>query len=239
MNEAVFISDLHLHPEEHAIYERFNEFIAWAAINTRSVYILGDLFHVWPGDDSLDAFSRAIADKLRWLVAQQVGVWFMAGNRDFLLGSQYARLAGMQILTEPTVITLGNSNTLLVHGDRYCLHDKAHQRLRRLTRNQRFVNLFLKIPYSLRAKLVYGVRRHSQIHNNKPASYVDVVPEAMLKHMQQHQVYTIIHGHTHKPGLTQHDYQGESYWQYVLSDWDDKPQVVCYDKTSGFYLYQF
>lgn len=236
MIDAVFISDLHLHPEEAPIAERFERFIQWASSNTRAVYILGDFFHVWPGDDGLDAWSEGIGARLSWLASQGVTLSYMHGNRDFLLGPRFASLASMTLLREPTIITLGDRKVLLMHGDGYCIHDKAHQRLRRVTRNERFVNLFLKLPFSLRNKLVNTVREHSQNNRSKPAIYMDVVPSAMLNHMDSLQVRVLIHGHTHKPGLTTHDFKNEQYLQYVLSDWDDNPLLMCYDRANGFYF---
>jgi UDP-2,3-diacylglucosamine hydrolase len=233
MIEAVFISDLHLHPKEPKIIEFFFQFIRWAETNTQSVYILGDFFHVWPGDDALDEWSLSIAEQLSMLASKGVQIYFMPGNRDFLLGSVFARLASMTLLKEPTVISLGNLNVLLVHGDRYCTKDKSHQWLRRLTRNSFFPKLFLSLPYNLRAKLVNKVRQHSQENSRKPSSYMDIVVTNMLKHMRKHAVNTIIHGHTHKPGLTTHEHQGEVFRQYVLSDWDDRPFLLCYNRASG------
>ena len=160
----------------------------------------------------------------------------MHGNRDFLLGERFTTLSSLTLLKEPTVITLGDKRVLLVHGDRYCTKDKAHQWLRRLTRNSIFTTLFLRLPYKIRANLVNQVREQSQANRDKPASYMDVVALPMLKHMQQMQVRVLVHGHTHKPGLTQHEYQGESYLQFVLSDWDDNPLLMCYDDPNGFYF---
>ena len=239
MIDAVFISDLHLHPNEVAITHRFNQFIDWAAENTRTLYILGDFSHAWPGDDALDSWSESIAAKLSKLAASGVSVFYMHGNRDFLLGERFAQLAKFAILSEPTIITLGDEQVLLVHGDRYCTKDKGHQWLRRLTRNSLFSTIFLRLPYQFRAKLVNKVRKHSQINRSKSASQLDVVPTSLLKHMQQLNVFTLIHGHTHKPGLTIHDFQGKSYRQYVLSDWDDNPVLMCYDKSNGFYFEPF
>jgi len=234
MIDAVFISDLHLHPDDAAITKRFNNFINWAGENTKSVYILGDFFHVWAGDDALDDWSRTIAQQLAKLAAKGVALYYMHGNRDFLLGPQFAQLARIKILVEPTVITLGGEKILLMHGDRYCTNDKGHQWLRRLTRNRFFPKLFLLLPFKVRAKLVYKVREHSASHRSKPASQLAVVPSSMLTHMEQMKVKTLIHGHTHQPGLSIHQHQGESYRQYVLSDWDDNPLLMCYDDSNGF-----
>ena len=236
MIEAVFISDLHLHPLDLDITERFNRFIQWAADNTQSVYILGDFFHVWSGDDSLDAWSESIAAQLSWLAAQGVKLYFMHGNRDFLLGDRFAALASMSLLSEPTVITLGGKRVLLVHGDRYCTKDKGHQWLRRITRNSIFTRLFLRLPFEFRCKLVNEVRSRSQANRNKSLPSMDIVAPVMLSHMQQLDVRVLIHGHIHQPGLTTHQFRGEDYQQYVLSDWDDNPSFVCYDKSNGFYF---
>lgn len=239
MIEAVFISDLHLHPDETIITERFNQFIQWAARNTRAVYILGDFFHVWPGDDAINSWSAAIAEQLAWLTAQGVLVYFMPGNRDFLIGERFAKHARVTALTEPTLINLGDDRVLLVHGDRYCTKDKGHIWLRRLTRNWWFPQLFLSLPLAFRDRLVNKVRQNSQNNRKKPTYTMDVVPESLLAHMQQFNVTTVIHGHTHKPGLTTHTHKGLTYQQYVLSDWDDNPLLMCYDKSTGFYFNRF
>jgi len=239
MIDAVFISDLHLHPNEDLITDRFDRFIKWAANNTRTLYILGDFFHVWPGDDALDSWSETIASQLAGLVKQGIPVYFMHGNRDFLLGKRFAQLAGFTLLTEPTIITLGKDKILLMHGDRYCTDDKGHQWLRRLTRNWLFPRIFLLFPYKTRAKLVHTIRNRSQINRGKPAYQFDIVPSTMLKHMKQLNVETLIHGHTHKPGLTIHELEGIKYRQFVLSDWDDNPLLMCYDRPNGLYFEPF
>ncbi|AHE67099.1 UDP-2,3-diacylglucosamine diphosphatase [Legionella oakridgensis] len=236
MIAAVFISDLHLHPEEKQITKRFFDFVKWAAKNSRAVYILGDFFHVWPGDDALDAWSISIAEQLAWLASQGVSIYFMHGNRDFLLGQRFAQLANIRLLEEPAVIKLGVERVLLVHGDRYCTKDVRHQWLRRLTRNRIFPKLFLRIPFKIRNKFVNKVRAYSQSGRQLPSWQFEVVSDSMLEHMKQLNVKVVIHGHIHKPGLNIHEYQGKSYSQFVLSDWDDKPVLVCYDNSNGFYF---
>lgn len=236
--DAVFISDLHLHPDDVMITERFDQFIEWAALNTHAVYILGDLFHVWPGDDALDEWSVSIAKRFAKLASQHVNLYFMAGNRDFLVGKHFLKLACMNELLEPTVIHLDNQenqqSVLLVHGDRYCIQDKNHQKLRWLTRNRIFPALFLKLSLQYRQNLVNKIRQHSQMNRNKSWKDMEIVPDVMLKHMQKAQVDTIIHGHIHKPGLTTYQVGATQFKQFVLSDWDDKPHVLCYDKSYGF-----
>lgn len=238
MLDAVFISDLHLHPDETQISARFNAFIDWAAANTRTLYILGDFFHAWAGDDGLERWSQTIAQRLNWLSQHNVKIYYIHGNRDFLVGKQFATMAGMEILSEPAIIAL-DSNVMLVHGDRYCTKDRAHQWFRRLTRNGWFIKVFLHLPLSLRNRLVNKVRQHSQNNKKKDVLAMDVVEVTMLTHMQQHNIGILIHGHTHKPGLRNYEYNKNKYSQYVLSDWDNSPQLLCYDKTNGFNYFRF
>lgn len=234
--DAVFISDLHLNPAQPEITRRFTQFIQWAATHTRAVYILGDFFHVWAGDDAQDDWSDTIAEQLRALAVQGVRVFYMHGNRDFLLGNQFAQRASMQILLDPTVIELDGERILLTHGDRYCTNDRGHQWLRRLTRNRLFSYLFLCLPYQFRSKLVDQVRNHSQLNQNKTPYTMAIVSSVMLSHMQKMKTSVVIHGHIHQPGLIHHVVKEKQYRQYILSDWDDKPQMLCYYKTKGFYF---
>lgn len=237
MITAVFISDLHLHPQDEVITKRFYAFIHWAAHHTKSVYILGDFFHVWAGDDTMDDWSQSIAARLAWLHRMNVSVYLMHGNRDFLIGSDFAKLAKIQIISEPLVLELGSQRVLLSHGDRYCTNDVSHQWLRRLTRNRMFPSLFLRIPRSLRCQLVNTVRSRSRRKNYQSnKSRFDVVSTAMLKHMSRCNANALIHGHTHNPGLLLHEYQGKIYRQFVLSDWDDTPWIMCYHKSNGLYF---
>lgn len=234
MIDAVFISDLHLNSAEPEIFNRFKRFIQWASQSTRAVYILGDFFHVWAGDDGIDSWSLAVAEQLTWLSKQGVSLYFIHGNRDFLLGADFANRASLQILPDPSVIVLNQERILLTHGDQYCTHDKGHQWLRKLTRNRVFTTLFMRVPYSLRSKWVSQVRARSEGNRSKPSWILDIVPNVMMAQMKNMQVTTVIHGHIHKPGLTVHPAMGQTLRQYVLSDWDSIPQILCYNKTNGF-----
>ncbi len=233
--EAVFISDLHLHPDMPKIEERFNEFITWAKTHTKTLYILGDFFHVWPGDDCFDAWSLGIVKLLRDLSLAGVNVFFMPGNRDFLIGERFYKESGTHPIKEPHVALIGNTSVLLVHGDRYCTKDTSHQWFRKVTRNSLFTSLFLKIPFKTRNKLVNKVRAQSQTGTYK-SDIMSTVPEVVIAHMEAQKINTLIHGHTHKPGLTKHLVGTRVLQQYILSDWDDKPQFLCYDKSKGFHF---
>ncbi|HHF7375731.1 UDP-2,3-diacylglucosamine diphosphatase [Legionella bozemanae] len=236
MIEVVFISDLHLHPEDRDIQKRFNHFLEWARVSVKNIYILGDFFHAWAGDDAIDDWSREIAYQLSSLKKQGINLFYMHGNRDFLLGKTFAHLAGWTVLSEPTVIQLGQEKILLVHGDRYCTKDLAHQRFRLLTRNRIFTTLFLSLPLKYRERLVNQIRSHSQMNTNKSMEEMDVVTEEIIKHMSYYQVTQLIHGHTHKPGITSYQNNAQNLKRYVLSDWDDKPLVLCYHNTKGLYF---
>lgn len=234
MIDAVFISDLHLSPGKPEITERFTRFVHWAAENVHTVYILGDFFHVWAGDDSLNPWSESIALLLSHLASKGVQVNYMHGNRDFLLGKRFAERSLIQILPDPSVIYLNGKRVLLTHGDGYCTNDRAHQWLIRFTRNQWFSTLFLCIPLSIRKKFVSKVRAFSQTNTRKSDLTMAIVTETMISDLRKMNSNTVVHGHIHKPGLTTHLEQGETYLQYVLSDWDDRPQILCYYKSCGF-----
>ncbi|MFI4963428.1 MAG: UDP-2,3-diacylglucosamine diphosphatase [Legionellales bacterium] len=236
MIDTVFISDLHLHPEEEAIGARFSAFIEWAKISVNRVYILGDFFHAWVGDDSLDDWSRGIAEQVHSLSDEGIKVYYLHGNRDFLLGKTFARLAGWEVLNEPAFITLGSETIMLMHGDSYCTKDIAHQRFRRLTRNRLFRFVFLHLPLAYRKQLADRLRKRSMMDTTKSMEVMDVVAETVINHMQHHKTRILIHGHTHKCGLTTYKEQSMELSRYVLSDWDDNPQLLCYDYTKGFYF---
>jgi UDP-2,3-diacylglucosamine hydrolase len=234
--EAVFISDLHLNPEEEALTQRFFHFLEWVETQTESLYILGDFFHVWPGDDAMDEWADEIARRLANLAIAGVKCYFMAGNRDFLLSHCFARLSRWIQLPDPTVITLGRQRIMLSHGDRYCTADKAHQWFRRLTRWVGFAWFFNRFPLSWRKKWVSQVRRYSAEHHRfKSSQQMDVVERHLLKSMQLAKVNMMIHGHTHAPQAIQYSASDSLiYKRYVLSDWDDNPVILCYYKTYGF-----
>lgn len=238
MNEAIFISDLHLHPELLSLTTRFEQWVHWALQNTRSVYILGDFFHAWAGDDTLDQWSLQISALLAQFHQQQIPVYFMVGNRDFLLGQRFAEVAKVTMIREPKVVQFGDYKTLLVHGDRYCVLDKAHQWFRRVTRNTWFSRCFLFLPRALRLRIVSQVRRRSQ-SRYLPDEKMMVVPEVLGHEANQYQVNMVIHGHTHRPMRVQHHYCSHYFEQIVLSDWEEKPAILCYNESKAFHYLEY
>ncbi len=239
MNDAVFISDLHLHPHARLSLRYFEQWLDWAVQNTRAVYILGDFFHAWAGDDTLDEWSRGIAEQLRRLHTQGIAVYFMRGNRDFLLGESFTRYAGMQLITEPTILQLGQQRVLLVHGDGYCMDDKQHQWFRRFTRARWFERFFLALPRRMRQFFVRFIRELSQKRrHNQPNTAPPIQLSTLALEAEHHQVDVIIHGHTHQPEMSAHCVNGHAFQHIVLSDWDASPQVLCYNLAKGFSFIQ-
>jgi UDP-2,3-diacylglucosamine hydrolase len=238
-SEAMFIADLHLHPEMPEITHKFFAFIKWAANKTKTLYILGDFLHAWPGDDAMDEWSDSIANKLSWLSSQGVDIYFMPGNRDFLVSRRFLTSSKMQEISEPSVIKFGDERVLLVHGDRYCTKDRAHQYLRRFTRNSLFKLIFLRTPYKFRARIVSTIRKYSQSAKSKPQKNMQAIPSAITKHLRSLKSNTVVHGHTHQPGLTKHVDNQDDFYQYVLSDWDENPSIMCYNSTKKFHYVLF
>lgn len=233
MNEAVFISDLHLSPLHPEITERFKAWVEWALFHTRKVYILGDFFHAWSGDDTFDEWSGSIAEELARFADQNIPVYFMHGNRDFLLGNQFKKLAKIQYIQEPYCFKLNSMKVLLVHGDRYCTLDKQHQWFRCLTRNKGFIRLFLCLPRSLRLQLVEQTRKQSRKHQSQIyRQAMEVVQSSLETHVKQLEVDVVIHGHTHQPKMIQYP----KFKHIILSDWEEIPPILCYDHSKGFYF---
>lgn len=238
MNEAVFISDLHLHPQNQDIHHRFEVFVEWAKNHTKRVYILGDFIHVWAGDDLIDAYGLKVMKLLRQLHQAQVEVYFMPGNRDFLIGSQFLEQSQMIGLNDPTIVTLDGERLFLTHGDRYCTRDKAHQFFRRITRHNWFKPLFLLLPGSIRRHLVDSVRNHSQTKKRLSQDSYQINHQKLFKEMHHHQVFAAVYGHVHQKAHFQDTYKHFSYQRYVLTDWDENPSLLCYNKLKGFHFSQ-
>lgn len=234
MKEAVFISDLHLGPDTAAITEKFRRFSRWIIGRTKRLYILGDFFHAWPGDDLHEAWLQVVSDHLKYIASSNIKVFFMVGNRDFLLGQRFCEKNNMQLIKEPYFLDFTAQSTLLSHGDRYCTKDISHQWFRRFTRNAVFKSLFCALPIAMRKRIVSGVRQHSQSQKQAKRIVGDVCKEAVMHHLLQHKCTALIHGHTHKPALHKIISNHQLLTRYVLSDWDDKVIFLCYDKAKGY-----
>lgn len=215
----LFISDLHLEPDRPDISQAFFNFLDKYAINAQALYILGDFFNVWLGDDHSSALSTQVADKLNTLSLSGVTIKLMHGNRDFLMGDRYAQSCGAELIQEPYLLEAFNETVLLMHGDVLCTQDHAYMAFRQMVRDPAWQQDFLSRPINDRIAFAAKARQQSQsMNSNKAADIMDVTTEAVADIMQRQNVLTLIHGHTHRPAV--HDLPNSAK-RMVLGDWDD------------------
>ena len=229
---TLFISDLHLDAERPEITRLFGEFVDGEARGAAALYILGDLFEAWVGDDDPSDTGRFVAEKLKALSDSGVPVAFIRGNRDFLLGDDYARRAGMAILPDPAVVLLHGQPTLLMHGDTLCTDDVAYQQFRSQTRDPRWQAQFLAQPLAARIAFAQQARAASRAHQSglKDAgtmeTITDVSPAEVADTFRRYGIDRIIHGHTHRPAIHDSDVDGRACRRIVLGDWYEQGSVL-------------
>lgn len=228
MSHTLFISDLHLsidHP--HGIAE-FQRFIASAAPHADALYILGDLFEYWAGDDDLDdPFHAGVISALHGLARQGVGVFLMHGNRDLLMGDAFARACGATLLPDPTLLDLYGTPTLISHGDTLCTDDVEYQQFRAQVHDAKFQKNFLAQPLAERKAYIEMLRRQSTAaKQKKDAAIMDVNADAVAALLREYRYPRLIHGHTHRPDRHQHNVDGHICERWVLSDWDGKATAL-------------
>jgi UDP-2,3-diacylglucosamine hydrolase len=212
-----FISDLHLHPGEPETFEAWRTYLRHTPAN--AVFILGDLFEVWVGDDALSepgSFEAQCADALH-AAAARAPVYFMHGNRDFLVGEAFLQHCGVQGLDDPTVLVFGGQRILMSHGDALCLDDTDYQRFRALARSAAWQQQFLAQPLAERRAQARGIRAQSEARKQSAGVYADLDPAATLAWLAEAHATVLVHGHTHRPA--QH-VLAPGLTREVLSDWD-------------------
>jgi UDP-2,3-diacylglucosamine hydrolase len=225
---ALFLSDLHLSPARPAAVAAFHAFARGPARAAAAIYILGDLFDWWLGDDQLrDPFAAAVARALREATDAGVRVHFARGNRDFLLDGDFERATGASLLPEQRVVDLGGTPTLLLHGDELCTGDAEYQRYRARIRTPEAARRLLRMPYPVRRGIAWYLRRASRGANAlKPESIMDVSEDAVVAAFRRHGVTRMIHGHTHRPARHVHWVDGVACERLVLADWHDRGRYV-------------
>jgi len=222
-----FISDLHLDPANPGITDCFLDFLANKVKEAERLYILGDLFEAWVGDDDENSLIHQVKTALRKLTDTGMPVFFMAGNRDFLIGKRFALDTGIQLLNDPHVIDLYGQKTLLMHGDTLCTDDVAYQKFRRKARNKLLQRLFLLLPLKKRQQIANSMRNTSKKHTQQvDTAIMDVNSDEVQRVIQHHQVDLLIHGHTHRPNTHSIDLNGKTAKRIVLSDWDSSGSVL-------------
>lgn len=221
MPHTLFISDLHLSPERPHINETFFRFLRDTATGAEALHVLGDLFENWVGDDDLaDPFNAAIADALSALPRAGVKLYFMQGNRDVLAGRGFAARAGASLISDPTLLDLYGTSTLLMHGDTLCTDDVEYQKFRVYARNPGFQQRFLSQPIAERKKQMLEMRMKSEQHKQgQAAEIMDVAPATVEQALREHAYPRLIHGHTHRPAHHVHMVDGRRCERWVLNDW--------------------
>ncbi len=219
-----FISDLHLSADRPALTAVFERYLDGPARAAARLYILGDLFEYWAGDDDLDdPLGTRVAARLAALADTGCAVFFMPGNRDFLLGADFARRARLEILAEPTLIALGNHAALLCHGDSLCTDDLAYQAFRQQVRNPAWQAQFLAQPLAARKEIIAGVRMKSEeAKSGKAAAIMDVNADAVATLLRTYAFPRLIHGHTHRPADHRVEVDGHACERLVLADWREE-----------------
>jgi UDP-2,3-diacylglucosamine hydrolase len=215
----LFVSDLHLDGHSVAANERFLAFLAQEAASARVLYILGDLFEAWIGDDDPDPTKGRICDALRGLTDRGVGCFVLHGNRDFLLGDDFATRTGCRVLPDPVIATFDAEEVLLTHGDALCVDDHPYQELRTTVRQPSWQRRYLGLPLATRELLAHQARRGSQAHTARTVPYVMDVNEDAVSAVWRSGVSRIIHGHTHRPGIHPASFAGRPVERIVLGAW--------------------
>lgn len=215
----LLLSDLHLPNAPSPLRDRFIAFLEGPARTADAVYLLGDLFEFWIGDaEGLAAYGRE-AQALKALRDHGVPVHFLHGNRDFMLGAAFARVAGLQLLPDPLLVDLAGTPTLLSHGDIWCTDDRAYQRWRRFSRNPLAQAVYRRLPRAWRQAVAGAARGDGR--RDKPAAILDVNAAAVEQAFATHGIARIIHGHTHRPAAHALTVDGRPVERLVLSDWRD------------------
>jgi len=241
VSRSLFISDLHLAVERPGANEQFFRFLHEEAARADALYILGDLFEYWIGDDGLeeDPLGRQVARALRVLAKAGVAVWLMVGNRDFLMGSKFCAESGAGFLDDPRVVEISGKPVLLMHGDTLCTDDTDYQGWRATARSEAWQRDFLTQPLAARRETIEGLRAKSKaVVQAKPAAIMDVSQGAVREAFRAHGVQLMIHGHTHRPAKHEHEVNGRRCQRWVLPDWYGRGGYLALDAV-GPHLVSF
>ena len=224
---TLFISDLHLGDARPAATELLMDFLRGEARQADALYILGDLFEYWLGDDAPSQTGLQVADGLSRVSGSGVPCYFMHGNRDFLLAEDYARRAGLELLEEEVVVDLYGQPTLLLHGDSLCTDDVAYQQFRTMVRNPQWQKEFLQRSLQERINLAMDAREKSAEHKQGVSMEImDANDGAVTSAFERHAVRHMIHGHTHRPAIHNHPLTNGTGERIVLGDWYEQGSVL-------------
>jgi len=232
MPDTLFISDLHLDPERPAITDLFLDFLGARAPGSEALYILGDLFEAWIGDDDSGPMNDAVCHGLKACTGAGTPVYIMHGNRDFLLGAAFAERSGCILLNDPARIELYGTPTLLMHGDMLCTDDTEYMGFREMVRNPGWQEALLSKPLQERRLMAQEMRASSREQTSgKAESIMDVNADAVDRVMTEHHVQRLIHGHTHRPAIHELEVAGHPGQRIVLGDWYEQGSVLVCSAT--------
>ena len=221
-----FISDLHLERIESPITNIFTAFLDDLNQND-SLYILGDLFESWIGDDNVSELSQYISDRLLMLSERDISVAIMHGNRDFLIGEDFCKASSIKLINDPRIIEIDTKKVMLTHGDELCTDDKEYQAFRSVVRNPLWQKDFLNFPISKREKIAGEAKDASKdSKENKAMEIMDVNTDAVLKAFNDQNIEIMIHGHTHRPNIHKVSNEGKNLTRYVLGDWSKNSAII-------------
>lgn len=222
-----FISDLHLSADRPDITQCLEDFLQTHALTADALYVLGDLFEYWIGDDDRSDFNEQVAAMFKKVSYAKVPIYFIHGNRDFLIREKFAKRAGMTLLSEQAVIDLYGTPTLILHGDELCTQDIAYQKFRRKARSWWWPRIILSLPLSLRRYLAKRGRETSQKNQQKlTMEIMDVSPAEVVNYLERFGVQRMIHGHTHRPALHDLEANQKPAQRIVLGDWYDQGSML-------------
>ena len=227
---TLFISDLHLESDRPEIGQQFTEFLAGEASSAEALYILGDLFEYWVGDDDPNPHYADMKTAIRGLADSGVPVFFMHGNRDFMIGDDFATETGVTLLADPHPATLYGTNVLLSHGDALCTDDTKYQELRAMTRDPQWQAMMRAKPLAERVAIARHARQQSQAHGASVNNDImDVNQAAVIATISDHGVDVLLHGHTHRPAVHEVNLGERHATRIGLGDWYDQGSVVRWD----------
>ncbi|MBS0287307.1 MAG: UDP-2,3-diacylglucosamine diphosphatase [Proteobacteria bacterium] len=230
---TIFISDLHLSAQGCALQNLFFNFLHDVAVHAEKIYILGDLFDIWVGKDIHSEFHQKIANAFKGLADKGISLYFMAGNRDFLLEHAFLKKAHIHKLKDPTIIDLYGKKVLLTHGDKLCTQDVAYQRYRKIAQNPLTKALFLALPLKTREKIALKLRVKSQQYQQQQSlSILDVWPKTVHQTFERTNVRFLLHGHVHRPAFHSDQIADLNVMRFVLGDWHEKASFIISNKAN-------
>lgn len=229
---TLFISDLHLSGERENISKLFITFLKERASQADALYILGDLFEVWPGDDMIQPDYQESISAMKQLADSGIPLFVMQGNRDFLMADQFTEVSGASLIEDPTIIDLYGIKTLLMHGDTLCSDDIEYQKFRTMVRDPVWKKSFFALPKEERLAMTSKYRKMSKVETKKKAmDIMDVNQQAVETAMLEKNIQLLIHGHTHRPAVHDFSVNGKAMKRIVLGDWYEQGSVLVCDES--------